>query len=108
MVSRRRASTTLVITDAAPSSDDALRARRRRYATLMTVHIAGFALSGVLYYQAWWLGLTLMIVTGVLPWIAVVAANDAAPRASEAAQLTRNDSAARELESRAHIIIESP
>lgn len=74
----------------------------------MTVHIVGFALAGVLYYVQWWLGLALMIVTGVLPWIAVVAANDRAPRAARAGHLTRNDSAARELESCDHITIDTP
>jgi hypothetical protein len=42
----------------------------------MVVHIVGFALSGVLYYTAWWLGLVVLIVTTPLPWIAVVIAND--------------------------------
>jgi hypothetical protein len=108
MKRRRRGPTTVVITDAAASSDDQLRNRRRRYATLMSVHIVGFALAGVLYYQAWWLGLTLMIATGLLPWVAVVAANDTPPHPGQAAQLSRNDSATRELESREHITIESP
>lgn len=82
-----------MITDAAPSFDDELRSRQRRYAALMAVHIVGFALAGVLYYVAWWLGLVLMIATGALPWIAVVAANDSTPRAAPPGCLTRHGSA---------------
>lgn len=70
----------VVITDAAPSFAEEQRGRRHRYALLMSVHIAGFALAGALYYVAWWLGLVIMLVTGVLPWIAVVAANDTSRR----------------------------
>jgi len=46
----------------------------------MVVHIVGFALSGVLYYTAWWAGLVVLIVTTPLPWIAVVIANDRSRR----------------------------
>lgn len=108
MIRRHPSRHAVVITDAAASFDAELRSRRRRYATLMTVHIIGFALAGVLYYQAWWLGLTVLIATGALPWIAVVAANDATPRASRSAHLTRQDSATPALESREHITINNP
>lgn len=60
----------------------------------MAVHIVGFALSGVLYYVAWWLGLVVMIATGALPWIAVVAANDSTPRAARPGHLSAHGSAA--------------
>ena len=89
MSRRQRSPDAVLITDAAPSSDDELRSRRRRYAVLMAVHIAGFALAGVLYYVAWWLGLGVMIATGALPWIAVVAANDRAPRTDRLGHLSR-------------------
>lgn len=85
---RRGRADAVVITDAAPSSGDELRSRQRRYAALMAVHIAGFALAGVLYYVAWWLGLVLMIATGALPWIAVVAANDSTPRPARPGHLS--------------------
>lgn len=94
----------MLITDAEASFDDEQRSRRHRYALLMTVHIIGFAAAGVLYYVAWWLGLVVMVATGVLPWIAVVAANDATPRPSRPAPRTRNDSGALELDS--HVTIE--
>lgn len=71
-LSRNRA---VSITDAEPSFEDEQRIRRRHYSILMVVHIVGFALGGLLYYQAWWLGLLLIIATTPLPWIAVVIAN---------------------------------
>lgn len=67
------------ITDAEPSFDDEQRVRRRQYTVLMVVHIAGFILGGLLYYQIWWLGLVLVIVTTPLPWVAVVIANGPRP-----------------------------
>jgi hypothetical protein len=91
MIRRQRDRDPVVITDAARSFDEELRSRRRRYAILMVVHVAGFALAGVLYYLVgWWLGLALLIVTGVLPWIAVVMANDEIPRAARAEHLMHN------------------
>lgn len=95
-MSRRHGHTPVVITDAASSLEDQLRSRRRRYATLMAVHIVGFVLAGVLYYVAWWLGLVLVIATGALPWIAVVAANDSTPRKAGPDQLTRHCSTVHE------------
>lgn len=47
----------------------------------------------------------MLIATGALPWIAVVIANDSAPRADRHAHLTRKDSEARELDSREHLTI---
>jgi fatty acid desaturase len=64
-----------VITDAPESPADEQRRRQRTYTAIMVVHIVGFALSGVLYYTAWWLGLVVLIVTTPLPWIAVIIAN---------------------------------
>lgn len=76
----RRARRPAVITDAAPSLADEQRSRRRRYTMLMAIHLVGFALAGVLYYQAWWLGLVLIILTTPLPWVAVVLANSPSRR----------------------------
>ena len=41
----------------------------------MAAHLVSFALAGVLYYYAWWLGLVLLLLTTPLPWVAVVLAN---------------------------------
>ena len=65
----------ILITDAAPSFSTEQHHRRRRYTILMALHLLGFALAGVLYYYAWWLGLVLLIITTPLPWVAVILAN---------------------------------
>lgn len=74
MVRDRRPDAAL-ITRAAPSFSTEQAHRRRRYTILMAIHLIGFALGGVLYYDAWWLGLALLIITTPLPWVAVILAN---------------------------------
>jgi DUF3099 family protein len=66
----------LVITDAAPSFDEQQAHRRRIYSVLMIVHIVGFALSYPLYLWQPWVGVLTIALTGVLPWVAVLLAND--------------------------------
>jgi hypothetical protein len=41
-----------VVTDAAPSADQQLRMRQRRYVALMAIHLVGLAVGGVLYERA--------------------------------------------------------
>lgn len=65
----------VVITDAAPSFDDDQRHRKRVYAALMVLHLVGFVAAGLLA-NVWWLALVIIALTGALPWIAVVIAND--------------------------------
>jgi hypothetical protein len=79
-MSRIRRAEAVVITDAAPSFSAEQHRRTRRYTILMAVHLITFALAGVLYYYAWWLGLVLLVVTIPLPWIAVVLANSPSRR----------------------------
>ena len=69
----------VLITDAAPSLDDDLARRRRIYMRIMVVHLAGFGLSYPLYLWQWWAGVLAVVLTGALPWVAVVLAN-AGPR----------------------------
>lgn len=84
-VTRLRRTRPVVITDAPLSPAEEQYRRKRTYTVIMVVHIVGFALSGVLYYTAWWLGLAVLIVTTPLPWIAVVLANSPSRRAARAA-----------------------
>lgn len=72
---RRREEDPVLITDAELSLDDEQRIRKRIYATLMVVHIVGFTIAGLLAH-IWWLALAIVCVTGPLPWVAVVIAND--------------------------------
>ena len=77
-MARDRHPDAVLITRAAPSFSTEQAHRRRRYTILMAVHLIGFALAGVLYYDAWWLGLALLIITTPLPWVAVILANSPA------------------------------
>ena len=69
-----------VITDAAPSFHDEQARRRRTYVILMVVHIVGFAASYPLYLWTPVAGVVAVVLTGVLPWVAVLLANDAGRR----------------------------
>jgi Protein of unknown function (DUF3099) len=70
-----------LITDAAPSFGEDQAHRRHTYAVLMTVHIVGFALSYPLYLWQPWAGVVAVVLNSVLPWVAVLVANDAPHRA---------------------------
>jgi hypothetical protein len=82
---RQRDNQPISISDAEPSFDDTQRARKRTYAILMAIHLIGFTLAGVLAH-IWWLALGIVAVTGPLPWVAVVIANDRPPRKRQWAQ----------------------
>ncbi|MEV0697365.1 DUF3099 domain-containing protein [Saccharopolyspora sp. NPDC050389] len=76
---RRRHDEAVLITDAAPSFDEEQRHRKRVYAVLMVVHLVGFTAAGLLAHF-WLLALGIVVVTGALPWVAVVLANDRTSR----------------------------
>lgn len=84
------------ISDAQPSFDETQRARKRTYAILMLIHVTGFALAGALAH-IWWLALGIVALTGPLPWVAVVIANDRPPR--------RTPRPAQRVPRRAHVAI---
>lgn len=65
----------VLITDAELSLDDEQRIRKRVYAVLMVVHLLGLTAAGLLAHF-WVLALIIVAVTGPLPWVAVVIAND--------------------------------
>lgn len=75
----------VVITDAETSQDAQLRARQIRYASMMGLRVVCLVVGAVLTVQrvpGWWLWLPLCIAGMVLlPWMAVLIANDRAPRA---------------------------
>jgi uncharacterized PurR-regulated membrane protein YhhQ (DUF165 family) len=69
-----------VITDAAESPAENLRRRQHLYAILMLVHLVGLVAAAVVFQVSSWLALGIVVLTGALPWVAVVLANDSAPR----------------------------
>ncbi len=78
----------VLITSAAPSYQEQLAARRRRYALMMSLRIPCFALA-VLFAHIWWLALALILLSVPLPWMAVLIANDRPPRRPETPQRLR-------------------
>jgi hypothetical protein len=68
----------VVVTDAPESPAANLRRRQRLYAILMAVHLAGLLAAAVVFQISSWLALGIVVLTGALPWVAVVLANDSA------------------------------
>lgn len=68
-----------VITEAEPSQDDQLRSREKRYALLMGIRVV--CLLGAVFTYHVWLPIAVLFIAGmiVLPWCAVLIANDRAP-----------------------------
>lgn len=95
----------VLITEAAPSYDDQLRSRKRKYALMMSMRIP-FLIAAVACYQIWWLALLLILLSVPLPWMAVLIANDRPPRRSEKVNRYRSADQARQLEARDHPVID--
>ena len=75
----------VLITTAAPSYEEERRARVRKYVTLMACRVPALILAAVAY-GAWHNGLISLLIVAVsvpLPWMAVLIANDRAPRRSD-------------------------
>jgi Protein of unknown function (DUF3099) len=100
-----RDDTPVLITEAAPSHDDQLRSRQRKYAVMMAMRIP-FLVAAVACYQIWWLALLLVILSVPLPWMAVLIANDRPPRRAEAVSRYRSPGPERQLEARDHPVID--
>lgn len=76
----------------------------------MSARIPCLALAGV-FYQTWWLALTFVALSVPLPWMAVLIANDRAPRKAEQVnrlgrELPTRDVPTRELEGSAPPIVD--
>ena len=69
----------VLITEAEPSLDEQLAARRRKYLLMMLTRIVCLIAAAVFYQNPWLLA---VFVTGavVLPWMAVLIANDRPPK----------------------------
>ena len=76
---RSRRPEPVLITEAQPSQAEQHAARKRRYALTMAVRAVSLVLAAV-FYQTVWLMLIFAILGTVLPWIAVIMANDRPPK----------------------------
>ena len=70
---RRTASGPVLITSAAPSRVDEYQDRRRSYILVMSIRVACFILAVVIPIT--WLRMVFVVLALVLPWVAVLAAN---------------------------------
>jgi len=103
--SRSRSEVPVLITAAEPSYAEQYATRRRKYAILMSARVPCLVLAGV-FYQTWWLALGFLLLSVPLPWMAVLIANDRAPRKAEQINRFRHGRQGRELESRDHTVID--
>lgn len=76
---RSRRDEPVLITEAAPSLAEQHAARKRRYVITMAVRLVSIVLAAVCYHILW-LAIIFAVLGTVLPWIAVVMANDGPPK----------------------------
>jgi hypothetical protein len=76
---RSRRPEPLLITEAQPSLAEQHAARKKRYAITMAVRGVCVILAAVFYHVIWLMALFAVLGT-ILPWIAVVMANDGPPK----------------------------
>lgn len=100
-----RDDTPVLITGAAPSQDDQLANRKRRYIVMMGMRIP-FLILAAIFVQTWWLALLFIAISVPLPWVAVLIANDRPARKAEFVSRYRGRAGhAPELEDREHPVI---
>ena len=105
MQGSERDDTPILITHAAPTRDDELAARKRRYILMMGMRIPCLILAAI-FVQTWWLAVLFVVISIPLPWVAVLIANDRPPRKSEHVHRYRGGPESRpELEHREHPVI---
>jgi len=78
----------VLITEAAPSLFDQHNARKRRYIITMGVRAVCLILATVFYQTLWVMGV-FAILAIILPWVAVMVANDRPPKKSQDAHRFR-------------------
>ena len=72
----------VVITDAPESLDDDYDRRRKRYAIMMTLRALCVIAAALTYRVSWILALVFIVGGAILPWSAVILANDRPPKKS--------------------------
>jgi Flp pilus assembly protein TadB len=76
---RSRGPEPVLITEAEPSLAEQHAARKKRYALTMGFRVV-FILLAATFYQIVWLMIICAVLGTVLPWIAVIMANDRPPK----------------------------
>jgi len=70
----------VLITDAPENLDDEFDRRRKRYAIMMSLRALCVIAAAVLYHVSWILAVVCIVGGAVLPWCAVILANDRPPK----------------------------
>lgn len=83
---RRRPDAPVVITSAPENIDDEFDHRRKRYAIMMALRAVCVIAAALTYRFSIVVALVLLVGGAVLPWCAVILANDRAPRKRETQQ----------------------
>ena len=96
---RRDRSEPTLITEAAPSQFDQHAARKKRYAITMAIRAVSLVLAALTYQYSIWLMAVFAVLGTVLPWVAVVMANDGPPKKKLAVNRYRPPAPDRILES---------
>ncbi|WP_089335154.1 DUF3099 domain-containing protein [Blastococcus mobilis] len=76
---RPRGPEPVLITEAEPSLAEQHAARKKRYALTMGIRVVFIVLAAA-FYQIVWLMIICAVLGTVLPWIAVIMANDRPPK----------------------------
>ncbi|MET1075786.1 MAG: DUF3099 domain-containing protein [Umezawaea sp.] len=100
-----RDDTPVLITEAALSLDEQHKARKRKYAIMMSARIPCIILAFV-FIDVWWLSVALLALSIPLPWMAVLIANDRPPRKAEKANRYRVEAKAIETSGKDHRVID--
>lgn len=90
----------VLITDAPESLDDEFDRRRKRYAIMMALRALCVIAAALTYRVSWILALGLVVGGAILPWCAVLLANDGPPKKSRQWRGYQGDSSGKALESR--------
>jgi hypothetical protein len=73
---RTRAPEPVLITSARENPDDEYDRRRKKYAIMMAIRAVAVLVAGLTYKYSIWIAVTCAIGGMILPWCAVIIAND--------------------------------
>jgi hypothetical protein len=77
---RSRADQPLLITSAPESPDAEFEHRRKRYAIMMAARAVAVVAAALTYHFSIWLAIFFLVGGAILPWSAVILANDGPPK----------------------------
>ena len=77
---RSRADHPLLITSAPQNPDEEFEHRRRRYAIMMALRAVAVVAAALTYHFSIWLAISFLVAGAILPWSAVILANEGPPK----------------------------